>query len=308
VPPLQITDEPGVTVKQLAAGFFHTCALLSNDTVKCWGDANQGGQLGYGNGATIGDDELPSSVGAVQVSSDPKLKVTSLVAGAYHTCALLSDASVKCWGGNDQGELGYGNTESIGDDELPSSVGAVSVSSDPELKVAALAAGSFHTCALLSDGSVQCWGGGLVGKLGYGNTEDIGDDELPSSLGPVQLTNDVSLKAIALVAGGEHTCALMNDRSVVCWGYNNEGELGHANKQNIGDDEVPASAKPVALNVSAAVKVTALVAGGEHTCAGFDDSTVKCWGANFYGQLGYSSTKNIGDDELPIDVGAVPLF
>jgi alpha-tubulin suppressor-like RCC1 family protein len=78
---------------------------------------------------------------------------------------------MKCWGGNYDGQLGYGNTENIGDDELPSSVGFVSVTTTPGVTVTSLTAGQQHVCALLSDGTVRCWGDNAEGQLGYGNIE-----------------------------------------------------------------------------------------------------------------------------------------
>ena len=112
---------------------------------------------------------------------------TGITSGTHHACALLSDSSVKCWGWNAHGQLGYGNTDVIGDNELPSSVSAASVTTDPGVRVSALAAGAgaWHTCALLSDGSAKCWGLNTDGQAGYGTTQNVGNDELPSSLGSI---------------------------------------------------------------------------------------------------------------------------
>ncbi|HWZ91392.1 MAG TPA: hypothetical protein VNW92_21165 [Polyangiaceae bacterium] len=159
---------------------------VSDGTVQCWGSSTYG-QLGYGNQNTIGDNELPSAVGPVSVSSSPGAFVTALDTGVAHTCALLSDHTVKCWGFGVNGALGYGNQNTIGDNELPSSVGPVSISNAPGVTVTALALGAFHSCALLSDGTVTCWGDAHDGEPGAGNTNRIGDDELPSSVGPVVL-------------------------------------------------------------------------------------------------------------------------
>src|SRR4030095_7692789 len=116
--------------------------------------------LGYGNTDTIGDTETPASAGFVNVGG----KVLALAAGEVHTCALLEDASVRCWGDGFSGELGYGNTETIGDDESSASAGSVDVGGN----VIQLAAGSTYTCALLDTGRVRCWGSGDNGRLGYG--------------------------------------------------------------------------------------------------------------------------------------------
>jgi alpha-tubulin suppressor-like RCC1 family protein len=160
---------------------------------------------------------------------------------------LLSDASVKCWGGNLYSQLGSGNSEDVGDDELPSALAPVSITTLPGVAVTALVAGGYHACVLLSDGDVKCWGLNDFGQLGYGNTENIGDSELPSSVGPVSVSSAKGVMVKALVPGHLHTCALLSNGSVQCWGYNRYGQLGYDLLGNIGDDELPSSAGPVTL-------------------------------------------------------------
>jgi alpha-tubulin suppressor-like RCC1 family protein len=106
-----------------------------------------------------------------------------IAAGDQHTCALLGSGSVQCWGTNFVGQLGHGNTVTIGDDELPSSVSTVDVGAP----VTRIATGHWHTCALLDIGSLRCWGAGDDGRLGYGNTSDIGDNEAPQDAGDVPI-------------------------------------------------------------------------------------------------------------------------
>ena len=197
----------------------HTCALLSDGTVKCWGGA---GGWGYGNK----DDQRgpPSLLDTVSITTSPNVTVTQLVAGADHTCALLSDSTVKCWGGNEHGQLGLGNMNTIGDDELPSSVGPVSVTTTPGVTLVQLAAGSHVTCAVLSDGTAKCWGENFQGELGYGILEHIGDDELPSSVGPIRISTTPGVTVKQIVTGFSHTCALLSDGSAKCWGRANHGE------------------------------------------------------------------------------------
>jgi alpha-tubulin suppressor-like RCC1 family protein len=170
--------------------------LLPTDAVKCWGEGANGA-LGYGNTENIGDDELPSSVGVVDVGA----AVAELSAGGGHTCAGLADGNVRCWGIGINGQLGYAATETIGDDETPSSAGNVDVGGT----VMQVAAGGSHTCALLATGRVRCWGLGFDGRLGYGNTDSIGDDETPESEGDVNVGGDV----VEIAAGARHTCALL---------------------------------------------------------------------------------------------------
>jgi alpha-tubulin suppressor-like RCC1 family protein len=306
VGPVSVTTTPGVRVTRLAAAVDRTCALLSDGTVKCWGD-NPSGELGTGNRDTIGDDELPSSVGPVSVTTVPGVTAVGLAAGGSHTCALLSNGTVTCWGRGGNGELGYGIRQSVGDDELPSSVGPVDVTRAPGVTVQAVAAGRFETCALLSDRTVKCWGLNTFGELGYGNTATIGDDEPPSSVGPISVTTSPNVTPIGVVAGDYHACALLSDGSVRCWGSTLDGELGYGNKTRIGDDELPSSVGPVSITVAPGVSALTLVAGFDHNCVLLTDSTLKCWGANVFGELGYGNLNDIGDDELPSSVGPVSI-
>jgi alpha-tubulin suppressor-like RCC1 family protein len=216
----------------------------------------------------------------------------SVDAGGYHTCVVLPEGNVRCWGFNGDGRLGYGQTESIGDDETPAAAGDVDVGG-PVLQIAT---GSTHTCALLEGGNVRCWGRNSDGQLGYANTEHIGDDEAPAAAGDV----DIGGRAIQLATGGSHTCALLETGNVRCWGRGVEGQLGYANTEPIGDDEIPAAAGDVAVGAA----VGQISAGFGHTCALLVSGEVRCWGDSTFGELGYSSDEAIGDDEFPASIPA----
>jgi alpha-tubulin suppressor-like RCC1 family protein len=278
----------GGKVTQVVAGQAHVCALLETGAVRCWGAAPY---LGYGNSDDIGDDEAPAIAGDVDVGG----KVIQLAASERHTCALLLGGTVRCWGWGGWGELGYGDTKNIGDDETPASVGDVDVGGT----VTQIAAGSEMTCALLSTGAVRCWGVGGSGGLGYGNQFDIGDDETPASAGDVS----VGGKVTQIAAGSSHACALLSTGNVRCWGEANDGRLGYGNTFRIGDDETPASAGDLDIGG----KVSAVAVGGSHNCALLVGGNVRCWGAWNYGSLGYGNTDNIGDDETPASAGDVDV-
>ncbi|MCP5493673.1 MAG: putative Ig domain-containing protein [Leptospiraceae bacterium] len=278
----------GGTVTQISAGYEHTCALLSTGDVKCWGRSDYG-QLGYGNTTTIGDDETPDSVGYVNVGGT----ATQISAGYEHTCALLSTGDVKCWGRSDYGQLGYGNTTTIGDDETPASVGNVNVGGT----VTQISSGQKHTCALLSTGDVRCWGRSDYGQLGYGNTTTIGDDETPASVGNVNVGGTVT----QISTGYENTCALLSTGDVKCWGRADSGQLGYGNINNIGDDEIPASIG----NVDIGETVIQVSSGLKHTCVLLSTGNVKCWGEGNHGRLGYGSSTDLGKTEVPSSYGNV---
>jgi len=279
----------------LDAGAFHTCALLHDGRVRCWGYSAEG-QLGYGNTDTVGDDETPASAGPVKVGAGRTAKAIS--AGDHHTCAILDNGSVRCWGYGRAGRLGYGNTGNVGDKQTPQSTGPVNLG--PGRTAQAISAGGVHTCALLDDGSVLCWGYGALGQLGYGNTDTI---DTPSSLGPVDLGSGRT--ASAITAGQLHTCAILDDGSVRCWGFGNDGRLGYANTKSIGQIQTPGSRGTVDLG--AGRTATAISAGQSHTCARLDNGKVLCWGAGANGRLGYCHQNAVGAKQTPGSEGTVNL-
>ena len=297
--------------QRIDAGAFHTCAILDDGTVRCWGRGSNG-QLGYGNPLDIGDNETPASAGAVNLGAGRTAKYIS--AGLYHTCAIRDDDALMCWGRNADGQLGYGNNTGshlyIGDDETPDAVGTVNLGVGRTAKQ--VSAGYYHTCAILDDDTVRCWGNNSEGKLGYGNTAThpkIGDDETPDGFGPVNLGAGRTAKRIT--AGGHHTCAILDDDTVRCWGWNGLGHLGYGNTGThpfIGDDETPEGFGPVNLGAGRTAKD--ITSGDNFVCAILDDDTVRCWGQNTSGQLGYGNSgahAAIGDDETPDGFGPVNL-
>jgi hypothetical protein len=283
--------------------------VLDAGTVRCWG-FNLEGRLGYGNTDAIGDDEAPASAGPVDLDPGPGLgSAKAISAGGFHTCALLEEGTVRCWGAGGFGRLGYGNVDNIGrtPDTTPEKVGPVDLEPGPGTGTAkAISAGFGYTCAILENGTVRCWGANGSGQLGYGNTRNIGDDETPDSVTPVNLGSNRTAKAIS--AGNEHTCAVLDDDSVRCWGYGGFGQLGYGNGDSIGDDETPGSVGPVDLDSGPGLGgAKAISAGALHTCARLDDDSVRCWGRGANGRLGLCSERTIGDDESPALFTPVPL-
>ena len=291
----------GRTAVAIAAGSVHTCALLDDGSVRCWGFGADG-RLGYGNQVTIGDNEPAASGGPVDLGAGRSAK--AIAAGNGHTCALLDDGSVRCWGFNIDGRLGYGHTDAIGDNELPGSAGPINFGGGRTAK--AITAGGFHTCALLSDDTVKCWGFGGNGRLGYGNQLNLGrtPETTPDLIGPVDL-GPGPRTAKAITAGFGHTCAILDDDTVRCWGFGGLGRLGYGNAQAVGDDETPGSVAPVDLGLERTAK--AIHAGFEHTCAILDNDAVRCWGGAGFGKLGYGDGRSIGDNEPPGSAGPVDL-
>ena len=282
------------TVKAFSAGGFHTCAILDDDSLRCWGEGSDG-RLGYGNTSQVSD---PSKVGAVDLGAGRTAK--AVAAGGGHTCVILDNGRVRCWGKASNGQLGHATKNEIGDNETPAQSPYVDLGK--HRRAVAISAGYLHTCALLDNGSVRCWGRGVSGQLGYGSKKNIGDDEKVSSVATVRLGHNQ--KAVAISAYGQHTCALLGrGGKVLCWGTGKYGQLGYGNTKSIGDNESPGSAGTVNLGRRA----VAIQAGGRHSCAVLSDGKMRCWGLNSDGQLGYSNRKNIGDNEAPAVAGNVKL-
>lgn len=275
--PVVPVGEPASTV---AVGSSHSCAI-TDGRVRCWG-LGLSGRLGYNAVNTVGDNEPASAAGVISTVAG----AVRIAAGEDHTCALVNDGTVVCWGRGLDGRLGNRGTVDIGDNEAPS-VTPLSLGG----AVGELAVGYTHSCALLTTGEVRCWGDNQFGQLGLGHVRDIGDDELPSTSPVVALSGS----ARHIAAGKSHTCALLVDGTVQCWGRSDHGQLGYANTATIGDDEDPAVAGTVALGMTA----TAIAAGGDHSCAILADRTARCWGFGNEGGLGLGSDEDIGDDETP---------
>ena len=243
-------------------------------------------------------------------------KVKAITAGFHHTCAILQDDTIRCWGLNGAGQLGYDDTNDRNNVANLDPVGGTGTNA---FKAKAIAAGAKHTCAILKggddDNKVKCWGRNDSAQLGQGtittqnDNQNIGDaEEEMGNLNPINLGDDRTAKAIS--AGVKHTCVLLDNNEMKCWGVNNVGQLGLGHKNTIGDDSAEmgdalASAPPPVDRT-----IISIAAGGAHSCYILDneDESVRCWGHNWYGQLGqgykaYLDTDsdtivgNIGDDE-----------
>jgi alpha-tubulin suppressor-like RCC1 family protein len=211
-------------VTAITAGADHVCALLSGGTVDCFG-WNMSGQLGVGTSTgpqTCGGN--PCSMSPVAVSG--LSGVTAISAGAAGTCALLSGGTVKCWGDNTYGELGDGTSTGpqtciAGSSACSTTPVAVSGLSG----VSAIAASEAHTCALLSGGTVDCWGDNEAGELGDGtSTGPQTCSGAACSTTPVAVSSLTGATAIGTSFLG--SCVLRSGGSIECWGDNQYGDLG----------------------------------------------------------------------------------
>ncbi len=242
----------------ISTGNLHTCALLADSTIKCWGLNST--VTPYASGGQLGDGSITTSTKPVSVYGIDD--ATAVSAGQEHTCALLADSTIKCWGYNWRGSIGDGtNTMRT----RPVDVTGIT-------NAAGISLGNIHTCAVLKDGSAVCWGTNSGGELGNGTTTN--------SFTPVGVSGISN--ATSLSAGQNHNCAILAEGSIRCWGSNAFSQLGDETTVN----------RTTPVGVSGISNATSISTGGPHTCVLLSNKDVKCWGYNFYGQLGDGSNNN----------------
>ena len=287
---------------QISLGGDHSCALLTTGVLKCWG-ANGNGQLGLGNTNDYGDtaSEVGKGLPAVNVNKTVK----HISAGYNHTCAIRSDNTTVCWGNNSMGELGIGNTNSIGDgnNEMGNKLVAVNLGTSYATK---LSGGLEFTCAILATGQVKCWGDNTYGQLGVSGNHGNESGTMGTKLPAIDFGSGRTAKAIS--TGRQHACAILDNSTVKCWGANTYGQLGTGDTSSV---VYPVIATNPVVDLGTGRTAKAIAVGAFHTCAILDNGTLKCWGYNVMGQLGTDSTNNLGDGSgelgdalLPINLGA----
>jgi alpha-tubulin suppressor-like RCC1 family protein len=338
--PRKVQNLPAI--ERMSLGVDHSCGITMNDhELLCWG-RNDSGQLGNGNNV--------DSVTAAKVSFSPGLYPIDVAAGPSHTCALLNNFSVFCWGDNSRGQLGTKNNSSS---NTPTKVELPPTSSGDPIQFSRIFAsrgadrdtdGMGGTCAITNTKKVYCWGDNSHGQIGdytyrasllpnqvldlanadslamgkssncaivlnsddtgkeircWGaqNTEELGLDEIGPGSRPMIIDgSEEYIPAIALSTGGEgliaqgFSCALLQNQTVSCWGHNSRGQLGNGTTYNRSNPT------PVGLT-----DVTALSSGTAHSCA-ISAGTVYCWGANESYQLGSKSSINVPYEAAPIAV------
>jgi alpha-tubulin suppressor-like RCC1 family protein len=194
----------------------------------------------------------------------------------------VQNGGARCWGVNGDGELGDGTTTNS---NVP-----VTVKSLPG-KLAQVAAGFGHACALLLDGSMECWGNNQYGQLGNGSTSN--------SSTPVTVTG-LAGSVTQIAVGASYTCALLSTGGVQCWGLGAEGELGNGNSGSGYQSSSPVSVTGLTSGVS-------IAASGSATCAAQSDGSVWCWGNNLAGQLG-QGPGSVGTPSFSATPLSVPGF
>ena len=202
----------------------------------------------------------------LQLTANGAVTPATIAVGAWHTCVMYTDQSIRCTGLNNQGEIGNNSYISVSEPAL--AIGTVNP--------ATLLIGNEHTCTFVGDGRMQCWGTNYTGQLGDGTMGGF-------AMVP-QFVHNIA-GALKGVTGGFHTCAILPDHTVQCWGRNQDGQLGNGDSTT----DVPLPGPVLGLG-----PVADLVGGGYHNCALMADHSVQCWGRNARGQVGD------GTDNSPI--------
>ncbi len=263
LPGTVVTNRPlraveGILGERVASGDEHTCMATLTGDVHCWG-SNFSGALGDPRVDFLEVPELDPVVAGVR----------GLFSGPRHVCATLDDATLRCWGDNEFGQIGVEGAD-VCPNGQPCVTAPVVVEGVQEVRGVAL--GAFHTCAIVGEGRVMCWGANFSGQLGLGFQSDsiVPPSEIPELSGVVGIS-----------AGASHTCAFDAEGRVYCWGGNNDAQLGYGE-----DDPQCDGCQSSPRRLVRPVDVVQIVSGGGHTCALQRSGEVQCWGNNVFGQLG----------------------
>lgn len=249
-------------VAHVRPGAFTTCTVMVDGTAWCWGSGQSGA---LGNGTTTGSS-FPVQVTGITTA-------VTISSGGGFSCVVLGDGSVKCWGDNSYGQIGDGTSGNLNYRSTPVAVSLPA-------KAVAISAGWDDTCAVLADGTVQCWGRNDVGQVG-----SAGADQLTPKAVPGIVT------ATGVDVGTGHACAVLANHTITCWGENADGELGNGTTTGSGP-----------VQVSGITTAASVAAGDTTTCARLSNSSVKCWGHGSQGELG---TGGSGSSATPVAASAV---
>lgn len=268
IPITQPFNVPGSKWIEVSAGKDYTCGIKVDGTLWCWGD-NLYGQLGLGPGDQYGQLGLAPNhfTSPKRVFGHPSNAYISVAAGDKHTCAVRKDQTLWCWGDNSHGQLGLASNEGK---NWPWQAG---YSNEKWIYVTA---GDAHTCAIMADGKLKCWGWNDKGQLGDGTHTD---KNVPTPIQIIAAWTPNEWRSVD--AGGHHTCAVKkNEDALWTWGLNKDGQLG---KNDTSNEAAPYPLEDAWISCSA---------GTSHTCGIKADNRYFCWGNGHDGALGNGTTEN----------------
>lgn len=258
--PLQVATPAGKTWKSLSAGGDHTCGILSDDSLRCFGN-NSGGALGVAT--NFGTDAANSAPAVVGVNGITRWAAVS--AGDDFSCAVSLTGALYCWGENDFGQTGTNGMTTWEPRKVASPV--------PEVqRWRSVSAGGIATCALLDNGSAWCFGNNIYGQVGRALTEVDDTYETPTQVAGSWATISV---------GGSFVCARRTNGIAQCWGRNDVGQLARSAGQLTSVPQLPGD-----LNAPFDTASTLVSSGGTSACGIMPNRTLWCWGDNDSSQIG----------------------
>ena len=258
-------------VVSIAIGRQHACALMSDATVKCWGGANRNSSSIEMNYSLLGDGSNKGSLVPIVVGVN---NVVQIAAGTSHTCALISDGTVKCWGLQYNGALGTLQPFNVAG--TPVAYGVYTVENITNAKN--LFSGDNSNCVITTDDQIKCWGISFLDKT-----------KIDFSPVVVSILGNQDLTQISLA--NRTACVLTASGSIKCIGANDAGQLGN---NSMTDNYTKLSDVTGGL-----VGIKKIESADGYFCAITSSNGVKCWGANYYGNLGNDTQAN---SSVPVDV------
>lgn len=259
---------------QINSGIGETCGVTQGGDAVCWGGWPPEG---------IPEGQLPT-----HLAGTPRL--TTISVGFMSFCGLDSTGSPYCGGKNSSGQLGLGYANSY--------LGGNTVKAAGRPPLSLITTGADYTCGIATDATAYCWGSNSYGQLGTSTALSERCEAFvrsgPCSSTPIQVSPRLHFRDLA--AGYQHTCGVLTDASIVCWGDNSDGQLGNGSHQS--------SATPVRVVSNA--HFSSVTVGGTHTCAVTTDGHAYCWGSNKLGELGVG--KGDGDRAVPTPIDGSARF
>lgn len=300
--PPQLTSTPvkvdinGQKAKTVTGGYGHSCAILDDDTLWCWG-ANEGGQLGR---TVSSPSQTPSQVG---LSS---FKVKDISLGDNHSCAVTLEGDVYCWGSENNCAPNGDCGNKLGDGSATAAApGTLIRVAGPEGStylsgIAKVGAGKNFTCAQTEAGELYCWGDARYGQMGDGTSKKTAPSHKLPTLVP-GLGGQVSQMAV----GPGNICVITTDGKVWCWGENNWGQVANGTKDP-QSDAIDPDGVSIPNNITGLSTNGWLIGvGGNHSCAATKDKAIWCWGGNKEGQLGYPKDPGLERNFQPLQSDGV---
>ena len=287
----------GSTEKVIDFDYFDgdfICALLDTQKLKCWGRGDEGA-LGHGATYSMGGTGIYVGDGLPYVDLGSGRTVKSFSRSANHVCAILDNDKIKCWGSSNYGQLGTGNTSTIGDGpgEMGDNLPYVDVGTG--VTPVSIVSGYASNCILTTDNKVRCWGRNSQGQLGLGHENHIGDD--PGEMGDnlQDLDFGTTEKIVKLEAGSYSYCALFESERVKCWGSGAQGRIASGSSTDVGDapNEMGSNLNFVDLGNR---RVKDLFMNLSNTCFQLENDDLTCFGLGTNGQLRTGNASSLGDN------------